>query len=231
MTDKEIYQLIEENKAETDALYERIHEQVESSIVQHAAFKKKRQKLLTRVFSAVAAVVLVLSLAIVLPIVLRQDATTPDGEPVIWYSDTDLTSTFLEDNLKAYARKNNDSFLYIDLYDIAEELKTYRFYENDNESITAYLQETFTHGEYGYFVQFTVMKSNISVKSFDEKMKEPLEISVNNVDVYYEIGRSRSLAQFEYNNYKYYLEIKDEIDEIFLTEIISNMFESQQATA
>ena len=230
MTDEEIYQLIEENKEETDAFYERIHEQVESSIVQHAVAKKKRQKLLTKVFSAVAAFVLVLSLAITLPIVLQPE-TAPGGDPVIWYSDDDITaSPALEYNLKEYANQNNESFLYIDLYDIAEDIETRRFYKKDDESITVYLQEFFTH-ETGNIVKLTVMKSNIVVDTFDDVMKESQVLQGYDVDILYEIGRTTSYAQFEYNGYKYYLEIQYEIDETFLTEILDNMFSTQQAVA
>lgn len=233
MTDEEIYQIIDEHKEETDALYERIHEQVEASIVQYAVARKKRQRIMTRVFSVVGAFVLILSLAIVLPIVLQPDGTTPEGDPVIWYSDTDISSHPLDYSLKEYAIKNNESFLYIDLGYTAEDLKTRRYYKKDDESITVYLQESFTHGEWGYSVKLTLMKSNIVAGTFDRNIKEPAKLEGFAVDINYQITRAMSYAQFEYDGYKYYLQFEEAegIDEDFIADIISNMFNTQQATA
>lgn len=230
MTDEEIYQLIEEHKEETDALYNRIHEQVESSIVQHAVAQKKRKKLLTRVFSAVGAFVLILSLAIALPIVLQPGEENPDGETSIWYSELDLYSLQLDYNLKEYARRNNETFLYIDLNEM-EDIETRGFYEANNESVTLYLQELFTYE--GYPIKLTIIRQGINVEQYENFILNPqkLDFEESDTDIYYSINKTRSSAQFEYKDYKYYLEFNDQIDEMFLTEILDNMFSTQQAVA
>lgn len=231
MTEKDIEKISQEYKDEKAPLYDKIHERVEDMIVQQAS-KRKKLTAFYKVLPVALAMVLILSLAIVLPIVLQSDETTPGGDPPIRYSDVDVTSSPpLEYNLKQYAEINNESFLYIDLYNIAEDIETRRFYKKDDESVTVYLQESFIHGELGYVIRLTVMKSNIIVDSFDEKIINPKDLLGYDVDISYEIGRQKSFAQFEYEGYKYYLEFKDEIDEAFLTEIIDNMFNTQQAVA
>lgn len=233
MTEKDIQKISEEYKDEKAPLYDKIHERVEELIVQQAK-RRKKIKTFYKVLPVALAMVLIVSLAIVLPIVLQADDTPPGGNPVIWYSDVDITSSPpLEYNLKEYAKQTNEPFLYIDLYDIAEDVETRRFYKKDDESITVYLQEFFTHGETGYIVKFTVMKSTVIVESFDDNIKEPQLLEGYSVDIQYEIDRLKSYAQFEYDGYKYYLEFEDAygMDEDFLAEIISNMFNTQQAVA
>ena len=68
MTDEEIYQQINEHAEAANALYEKIHEQVEASIVKHAQTKRRRKKIFAGIMSVAA--VLVVTLAIVLPIVV-----------------------------------------------------------------------------------------------------------------------------------------------------------------
>lgn len=235
MTEKDIQKISEQYKEEKTPLYEKIHERVEDMIVQQAR-KRKRIKTFYKTFPVALAMVLIISLAIVLPIVLQPNETTPEGAPSIWYSDLDITSGPLPpgDTLKKYVAENNESFLYIDMYEIAEDIDTQRYYKKDDESITVYLQETFMHGEYGYIIQLAVMKDNVVVDRFENLMRETQELLVNEVVVQYEIGRQTSSAQFEYDGYKYYLGFTD-IDESFniefITEIISNMFGTQQAVA
>ena len=217
MTDEEIYQQIEEYREESDALYERIHEQVESSIVKHAQLKKRRKKVFTSVLSVVA--VLVVTLAIVLPIVLQ-----PQDEEIRYNDVNVLLHEDLNFNLKEYYANNNLSLLYLDWYNDAEYLFTARYYEEGKESDTVYLYETITDGNTGYSIEISIMKRNIVVESYEEKYDEFKTTSIGNTQVIYILNRSRALAKFEYQGYKYYLQINDEITLDFLLKTIESMF-------
>ena len=217
MTDKEIFQTIEEYSEEANALYERIHEQVEASIVKHAQAKKRRKKLLVGILSV--AVALVVTLGIVLPTVLQ-----PQDEEV-WYSDVNvLLQDKLDCNLKEYYAINNLPLLYIDWYVDAEDLITERYYEDGKERETVYLYEKFTDGNTGRQVQITVMKQNIVVESLDERFEESETTTVDNTQIIYALYRDRGIAKFEYQGYKYYLELTYDIDFDFLVETIESMF-------
>ena len=217
MTDKEIYQQIEEYSEEANALYERIHEQVEASIVKHAQTKKKRKKLFVSI-SSIAAV-LVLTLAIVLPIVMQ-----PQDEEIRYSDFNVLIPDVLDCNLKEYYAAHNQALLYLDWYKDAEELYSVRYYEEGKESNTVYLSETFTDGNTGYGFELSVMKRNIVIESLDENFEEPQTTSIGDIQIVYRLNRKWSLAKFEYQGYKYYLKINDEIPLDFLNETIESMF-------
>ena len=217
MTDEEIYQQIEEYREEANSMYEKIHEQVEASIVKHAQTKKKRKKLFTGILSV--AVVLVVTLAIVLPIVLQPQ----DDE--IRFSDFEvLRPDTLDCNLKEYYELNNLSLLYLDWYENAEDLNTVRYYEEGKKNNTVYLSEFFTDGYWGFTVKLTVMKRNIVVESFDEKFEEYKTKNIGETQISYVLHRNLGVAKFEYQGYKYYLEINDELTLDFLVATIESMF-------
>ena len=220
MTDEEIYQQIEEHREEANALYERIHEQVETSIVKHAQTKKRRKKLWTGILSV--ATVLVITLAIVLPIVLQ-----PQDEIKRYADAQELTFETLSNNLKDYSAMNNQSLLYLDWYEYAEILFTARYYEEGKEKDTVYLYEAITDGNTGDSVQLSVMKWNIVVESLDEMFDEPQTTYTANTQIVYVLRRTSGFAKFEYQGYKYYLEFNYAITLDFLVKTIESMFNNK----
>ena len=228
MTEKDFQIISEQYKDEKEPLRAKVHQRVEEMYEQKAK-RKQRLNIFYKVFPVSLAVVLIISLAITLPIVLQPTGEQPDSE--IRYSDLDLDIEELDVTLKEYATSNNEQYLYIDLYDIAEDLSTVRYFKADDDSVTAYLQESFVHGETGYSIKLSIMKQNITVDKYDGEFENSQEMIVNNVTIIYRISRTGASAQFAYNDYKYYLEFDDAIEIEFLTEIITNMFSTQQATA
>ena len=217
MTDKEIYQQIEEYSEEANALYERIHEQVETSIVRHAQAKKKRKKLFAGILSV--AVVLVVTLSIVLPI------TIPSRDDKFWFCDTDeFFRERLDCNLKEYSEINNLSLLYLDRYQYAEGLFTARYYEKGKESDTVYLYESFEDRKSGYFIQVIAMECDSAVDKFDWRYDEYLNATINGVQIDYVLSIICSSARFEYQGYKYYLVIDNKVTSDFLLATIESMF-------
>ena len=220
MTDEELYQQIEEYSEESNLVYERIHEHVEASIVKHAQEKKRRKKFFAGIMSVVA--VLIITLAIVLPIVLQPQE--PGQEQEIRYSDAEeLSYDMLDSNLKEYFATNNLPLLYLDWYEDAEALFAARYYEEGKESDTVYLYENYTDGN-GYHVQLSVMKRNIVIESIEGQFDDNQTTKVGDTEILYIIQRNFTLAKFEYEGYKYYLQIDDEVPFEFLVEAIESMF-------
>ena len=229
MTEKDFQIISEQYKDEKEPLYEKIHQRVEE-MYEHEAKRKRRLNTFSKVFPVSLAVVLIISLAIILPIVLQPAGEQPGGE--IRYSDLELDIQKLDCNLSEYAIRSNSQYLYINFYDVAEDLSTLRYFKADDDSVTAYLQESFIHGEYGYLITLSLMRKDVIVDKYDEgSLANPQEMIINNVTISYDITRQFANAQFEYQGYKYYLEFDDAIEVEFLTEIINNMFSTQQATA
>ena len=217
MTDKEIYQQIEEYSEEAKAQYAKIHEQVEASIVKHAQAKKRRKKLFIGILPI--AVVLVITLAIVLPIVLQ-----PQDEEIRYSDLSVLGLDVLDCNLKEYYAKTNQELLYLDWYEFAEELYTARYYEEGKENDTVYLHETMTDGNTGYHIELSLMKRNIVVDNLETKVEEYQSTNIRDVQISYVITKTLTIAKFEYQGYKYYMEIKDSVTLDFLTGTIESMF-------
>ena len=217
MTDKEIYQQIEEYSEAANAQYAKIHEQVEASIVKHAQAKKRRKKLFSGILPI--AVVLVITLAIVLPIVLQ-----PQDEEIRYNNVNELLPDELDCNLKEYYSLNKLSLLYLDWYEYAEDLSTVRYYEKGNESNTVYLYEEFIDGNTSYGVKLSIMKRNIVVESLDARFGESPTTMSGDIDITYTLKKNLGIAKFEYQGYKYYLQINGEITLDFLNETIKSMF-------
>lgn len=221
MTDKEIYQLIDEYKEDSDALYERIHEQVESSIVQHAQVKKKRKKIMSSVFSVATAFILIVCLAIVLPIVLQQE-----GDDTIRYNGTNIQSEVVNYTLKDYIQNLGEPILYLDWYDTADVVSTTRYYDVDNVETTVYMQE-YLFNE-GYSVELSVLKNNdkIVVETLEVEWDAPKYTSTKDgVSITYQLFRDKCNTKFEYEGYTYYLNFLDSAElEDFIIPTIESMF-------
>ena len=236
MTEKDIQKISEEYKDEKAPLYEKIHERVEG-LIERQAKKRKRIKTFYKIFPVSLAMVLIICLAVILPTVLQPGNPGQPGDPgqpdisEIRYSDVDLDSVELNDTLKEYGTINHETYLYIDMYEIAEDLVTRRYFKKDDESVTVYMQEYFVHGETNYSVTLSVIKNNIIVEQYEKSLVDPQEMTINDVTVTYRIARVGSSAQFEYLGYKYYLDFDDAVEVEFITDLITNMFETQQAVA
>ena len=217
MTDEEIYQQIEEYREQATAFYERSHEQVETSIVKHAQKKKRRKKFLTGILSV--ATVIVVTLAIVLPLVIQ-----PQERESRYNNLEELLDETLDCTLKEYYLTNNQVVLCLDWYEHADDLYTARCYEKGKQSKTVYLYESFVDGNTGYGVEITVMKRNIVIEYLDDRFEAYQTTTINNCQITYAMGRDFSLAKFEYKGYKYYLKIIDSTSLDFLVQTIESMF-------
>ena len=229
MTEKDIQKISEQYKDEKAPLYDKIHERVEEMIVQQAQ-RRKRLNTFCKVFPASLAVVLIICLAIVLPIVL-QPTGEQTGDNVIRYSDNQLVRDKLDVNLKDYAINNNQKYLYIDMYDVAEELITFRYYDEKDDSSTGYLQESFEHIELECSITLSIMKQNITVDKFDNFLSNAKTEKINSVEITYTLTTLDCKAQFEYGDYKYYLKLEGDIELEDLENIINNMFRTERVAA
>ena len=218
--DKEVLQIEEKYKDQFDALYDRIHVQVEENIVKQAHLRKKRKQLSVRLSSIAVVLVLVISLSIILPIVLQ-----PEDETVLRYNDANIAYEDVEYTLKDYAKHLGEHILYLDWYDTAEERTTTRFYDIDNEEITVYIQEILFNE--GYSVELSVLKNNdkIIVETFEEEWIEPKHNTTKDgIDITYQIFRDKCNTKFEFEGYKYYLNFLDTADMDFIMDTIESMF-------
>lgn len=217
--DKEVLQIEEKFKDDLDAVYERIHVQVEQNIVKQAQLRKKRQQLTYKMASIAVALVLVVTLSIVLPIVLQ-----PDDNTVLRYNDTNLAYEDVEYTLKEYVESLGEEVLYLDWYETADECITTRYYDVNNAETTVYIKEILFNE--GYRVELSVLKNNdnIIVETFDSEWFEAKNTTIHNVSMTYLLNINSCNVKFEYEGYKYYLSFLNTANMDFITATIESMF-------
>ena len=129
-----------------------------------------------------------------------------------------------EKTLKDYVVEYQVNVLYLDWYDEAGEYFNTVYKLKESEEIVCF-HETLTD-EYWNYVNLYVTdnKTDIDVLSkFNLEIGE--ENTVNNIKINYTIIKDNVLAKFEYQNYKYYLEVNFEYQDLNYVEHTYNIVE------
>ncbi|MCH5165035.1 MAG: hypothetical protein J1G01_01370 [Clostridiales bacterium] len=167
----------------------------------------------------------VVSLAIVLPISLRNE-TAPPSQERYTYTAAELSEKDLGMTIKEYAQKIGKDILYLDWYDVAEECNTTKYILPTEENNIIYVAEEITNGETGDNVQLCVVDINIDVDRFDYFKDNCLyEYEYNGVTINWSYDNIiTSIAYFEYNDYKYYVQFAYPPSEQAILDIVKEMF-------
>lgn len=218
MRERDIHSIIEEqNPEEKNALYEELKTRLNLPETQTQVMPKKMKK--SWVVSLATACVLIVCLAVVLPIVL-----TDDSNPARYRQSGDYTEVMLDCTLKEYAEQNKKQILYLDWYDIADDVQTYKFVNKDDSNDVIFLQETISNGETGDLIYIYITDINTRVEDFEYFHGVCTnEYTFNKVEVYWCIEEKTNLAMFEYKQYRYYIEIDMLNQEDLIKEIVENM--------
>ena len=216
--DKEVLQIEEKYKDEFDALYDRIHVEVEQNIAKQAQLRKRRQQLSIRLSSIAVALIFVVTLSIVLPIVLQPEET------ILRYNDSNIQFETVEYTLKEYAQNTGENILILDWYDTADTCNTKRYFDVNNIDTTVFMQEFFDYE--GLSVELSALKNNdkIIVEILETDWSEPDYTTINDITVAYRMMIKSCKLKFEYQGYTYYLNFMDTADWDFITFTIESMF-------
>lgn len=135
----------------------------------------------------------------------------------------DYTEQKIEQSIKEYAVKSNKNLLYLDWYENAASLVDYRYTLNDTGEVICY-SEYITNGDTGDAIKIyiTDMYTEIDIL-------ENISISCNREVDFEEIsikcGYSYSFAYsiFDYDNYRYYLELEQPLSETAILDFVAEM--------
>lgn len=217
MRKKDIDNIIElQNLEEKQAFYEKLKSKLNLPDSQPKPSKKRLS--MPWKISIAAMLVVVVCLAIVLPVVLR------DNNSERYCAAADCQVTQLDCTLKGYAEQKKMPLLYVDWYDVAEEIQTFLYTAACDTNDMVFLREMLVNGETGDIIILYLSDRNTRVDIldyFDEYCKN--EIKVQNVTVYCDSAEQKSLAFFEFQDYRYYIEIfePDRVD--LIQDIIEGM--------
>lgn len=224
MSQNDIHQIIEKNNLEgKEAMRKKVKERLnlpadteqEHSKPARSLFKKRY-----RIFASVSAALAVVCIAIVLPIVLNRDT----GPIERYCHAADCVETVADYTVKDYSERNNLSLLYIDWYDIADEIQTKFFVNANNSSDIIYFQEMLVHGETGSIVTLyiTDLYTQVDILEDKENACENVEY-ISSIKVCWEYRNVKCSAYFEYLGRRYVIELRYPMAEDSVLELVESM--------
>lgn len=174
-----------------------------------------------RFFAGVSAALVVVCLAIVLPIALHQGEEVPS----IHYRNADeCVEMRIDYSIKEYGERNKVPYLYIDWYDLADDIQTKLYVSEDNPDDLIYLQEIIVNGETGSVVVLYITDLYTRVDILDIFWDDcDTKVAVNGVNVYWNTRISSSIGYFEYGNYRYFIELTYPLSDDYILELIEEM--------
>ena len=184
------------------------------------SFKKPFYKTY-RFFAGISTALVAVCLAIVLPIVLNKEEEVPS----IHYRNADeCVEIRIDYSIKEYAERNNESYLYIDWYDLAEDMQTKLYVSEDNPDELIYIQEMIANEETGSVavLYITDLYTRIDVlDSFWDDCTSKSEVS--KIKVNWWSNDIISKGYFEYGNYRYFIELTYPLSGDYILELIEEM--------
>ena len=205
-----------------EQLRTQLHDRIGLTQQEERQIKSRRKVSLKAVAFGIAGMCAV-CLAIVLPISLYNNTTTPSQEKFT-YAAVDFLYSDLGLTLKEYSEQTGKNILYIDWYDIVDDCVTTKYFLPDKESDIIYIAEDLYNGETGDHVRLSVIDFNINVDRLNDIKDlcvQNYEYNDINIDWVYNIDASR--AYFEYNGYKYYVRLDYPMSEQAILDIVKDM--------
>lgn len=184
------------------------------------SFKKPFYKTY-RFFAGISTAVVAACLAIVLPIVLNKGEEVPS---VHYRNADDCLEIRIDYSLKEYGERNDVSYLYIDWYDLADDIQTKLYVSEDNPDDLIYLQEILVNGETGSVVVLYITDLYTRVDVLDSFWDDCTSQSeVGKIKVNWWSNDIMSKSYFEYGNYRYFIELTYSLSDDYIFELIEGM--------
>ena len=215
MKEKDFHRLIEEqNMEEKNAL--------RSKIVPNTKNAQVRNRKIAWVTSLASVCACLICLAIILPFVVKTEEPTPPAKRYCVMSDYVLAPA--ESTVKEYSESSGKNLLYIDWYDIADDVQTMWIVHRDDASDRICLEETLVNGETGDMVVLRITDVNTEVDYYVTLMERcEKDCDYNGVEIKWHNDVKSSVATFEHDGYRYIIELKDPMDEQDILDIAESM--------
>lgn len=216
MKDRDVHQLIEQQNAEKKAAmyseFEKKHNLTANNTVE------VRHKHTIR-YVSFASVLAALCLIIMLPFMLHTEESLPaDGEqpaPTVRFcAAEDCTLIYMDNTVKEYAANRGLSLLYLDWYDVAEDIQSRLYVDKNDNTDVIYIQEGLVNGETGEIVYLYIMDvfTTVDMFTFFEETCSRIAV-IGEITVNWSYRQSTSAAFFEYEGYKYYISLELPMEE------------------
>ncbi len=207
MKDNDIDNIIESvNCDKKEEMRAQLHSRLNLSQTDEPQTKNRRRffDVKTAVLGAVG--ISAVCLAIVLPIALRNEPSNTTDR--YYTSDSEFSRADLGCTLKEYSEQTGKDILYLDWYETGGAYVTKKYFLKDNKNDIIYITEDLYNGETGYDIYFAVTEERNHVDVLDLIQSLcPNKYEYNNINIVWSYNEAVSKACFEYNGYKYYIQL------------------------
>ncbi len=224
MRERDVHDLIEQqdpehkqellDKIKVRIAEENIFPQTQQNTEHEPVAAKKKNKLTLVIASVVTACLL--CLAIVLPVTLTE---TKDR----YCAAGDYQEEVLSYNIKEYASNNNKQLLYIDWYSIADEVTTTLNFNIKNHNDMIFVSEVLVNGETGEIVHLLITDNRTRVDVIEKWSSCDTESKIGGITVRIKELLDTHLAAFEYNGFRYYLQVDNASNQNRVAELVGQM--------
>ncbi len=223
MKERDVHNLIERQDEEgKKALYTRICDGLGLETKVKPAPRSKRA-LLWRVLVP-ALSFCIICFAIILPIALQNRV---DPNPNRYCLSKDCVEVVLDTNVKEYADRNGKSMLYIDWYDVAEDVTTMSYVNKDNSNDVIYLDEVMTNGDTGDVVRLSLFDKHTYLDTFDILTKMDYEEAVyKSITIKWVKEFQSHVGTITFGDYRYYVQISQPSEAVDIVEILKGMVDT-----
>ncbi len=223
MKERDVHNLIERQDEDgKKALYTRICDGLGLETKVKPAPRSKRA-LLWRVLVP-ALSFCIICLAIILPIALKNRV---NPNPNRYCLSADCVEVALDMNVKEYADRNGKSMLYIDWYDISEDVTTISFVNKDDRNDIIYLDEVIVNGETGDTVQLSIFDKHTYLDSFDYLLEIQYDkIEYKGIVMEWKSNMLNFMGMIKFGDYRYYVQISQPSEAVDIVEILKGMVDT-----
>ncbi len=126
------------------------------------------------------------------------------------------------DTMKDYAQNIGKNLLYFDWYAETDHLEDKIWKLNETSEIICF-QEEIVDINTGCMIDFSVTDVNVELEGFSSDKQTNKETILQGVKVYWQSDNDRAISNFEYEGYRYYLRVKEPMDENYILSLVEEL--------
>lgn len=211
----------EQNTEEKEELYERLKQRLnlpeapvkENKKTGFVRFFKKPY----RIIACASAALVVFCLAIFIPLALKGGELAKER----YCHEKDCVKMDIV-SIKDYAKENDLPLLYLEWYEKGQLIYSSLFLDNTEKFV--YIKEKISNDETGDLVYLSITDKNTKVDVFEKFWESCVkESNIDNNKIMWNFQNSSGLAFFEYEGYRYYVELYRPVSEEAILDIVREM--------
>ncbi len=125
-------------------------------------------------------------------------------------------------NIQNYAQQIGKDLLYFDWYAETDYCENQIWQLKDTQEIIC-IQEEIVDFNTGCMVSIFVIEEDIILDAFSSDNMTQQETNINAVKIQWQFDNDKAWANFEYQDYRYYLRVKEPIDENYILDLVKEL--------